>query len=100
MQAGAKGRYRPFPEKRAPIARLQMQARLQARPARREIRDADVRLRQAAAREAEASPDIRRARASVSTLFHEGGAGQGLDGRESAAASRIAAGQRCLSHGL
>ena len=41
MQAGAKGRHRPFPEKRASIARLQVQARYQARTAWREIRRAD-----------------------------------------------------------
>ena len=40
MQAGATGRHRPFPEKRASIARLQVQARRQARPARREVRHA------------------------------------------------------------
>ena len=40
MQAGATGRHRPFPEKRASFARLQVQARHQARPARREVRHA------------------------------------------------------------
>ena len=69
MQAGATGRHRPFPEKRASFARLQVQARHQARPARRELRHAHVRLRQPAAREAEAAPDLRHARAAVPPLL-------------------------------
>ena len=69
MQAGATGRHRPFPEKRASFTRLQVQARHQARPARREVRHAHVRLRQPAARKAEAAPHVRHARAAVPPLF-------------------------------
>ena len=60
MQAGATGGDRPLPEKRASIARLQVQAGCQARAARPEVRPAHVGLRQAAAREAEAAPHLRR----------------------------------------
>ena len=61
MQAGATGRHRPFPEKRAPFARLQVQARYQARPARRAVGHAHVGLRQCSSAKAEAAPHLRRA---------------------------------------
>ncbi len=80
MQAGATGRHRPFPEKRASFARLQVQAGLQARPARREVGHAPVGLRQAAAREAEAAPHLRHARAPVPPLFREAARGKGSTG--------------------
>src|SRR5882672_3583533 len=99
MQAGATGRYRPFPEKRASIARLQVQARHETGPARREVGRADVGLRQAAARKAEAAADLRRARAAVPPLLRGSDEGQELDGHEPAAAARIAARQRRLPDG-
>ena len=100
MQAGATGRHRPFPEKRASIARLQVQAGYQARTAWREIRHAPVRLRQPAARKAEAAPHVRRARAPVPPLLRRSRAPQGLDRHEPAAAPRVAPRQRRLPHGL
>ena len=81
MQAGATGRHRPFPEKRASFARLQVQAGHQARPARREVRHAHVGLRQPAARKAEAAPHLRHPRAAVPPLFRARRARQGLDRR-------------------
>ena len=54
----------------------------------------------AAAREAEAAPHVRRARAPVPQLLQEGRAPPGRDRREPAEAARVPARQRRLSHGL
>src|ERR1700681_530197 len=100
MQAGAKGRHRPLPEERAAFARLEVQARNQARPAWRAVGHANVGLRQPAAREAEAPPHLRDPRAAVPPVFRGGRAAPWLDGHQLAAAPRIAARQRRLSDGL
>ena len=72
----------------------------QARPAWPHLRHAHVRLRTAAAREAEGQAHVRRAGAPVPPLLRRGRAPQGQHRREPAAAARIAPRQRRLPHGL
>ena len=59
-----------------------------------------VRLRHPAAREAEAAPHVRRARASVPRLLLQGGRPSRRNRRDAAAAARIAPRQRRVPHGL
>ena len=84
-------RHEPVPEEREVLHR-QVRDRapqLSAGPARPEAQHAPVRLRPAAAREAEAAPHVRRARAPVPQLLtHEADAPQGHHRREPAAAAR------------
>src|SRR4051812_37481788 len=100
MQAGATGRHRPFPEKRASITRLQVQAGYTARTARAEVWTAIVRLRLAAPRKAEDPSHLRADGAAVSSHVRRGSAPQGLDRREPAEAAGIASRQRRLPDGL
>src|SRR5215470_5915561 len=100
MQARAAGRYGSLPQERAAIARLEVQAGFQARSARSALGVAVVGLRQAAARETEASPHLWAARAAVPALLCRGRAPQGIDWREPAADAGVAPRQRGLSDGI
>src|SRR5206468_11387436 len=100
MQAGATGRYRPLPEKRASFARLEVQARHEAGSARRAVGRTHVRLWITAPRKAEAASHLWRARAAVRAVLRRGNQGQELDGHQPAPASRVAARQRRLPDGV
>ena len=81
---------------------LDDKCKLDAKPGQhgRTSRRAHVRLRHAAAREAEGQAHVRRARAPVPPLLRGGRAPQGQHRREPAAAARVAPRQRRLPHGL
>ena len=99
-QAVPPGRHRPLPEERASVARLASASSTPSPASTAASRAAHVRLRHAAAREAEGPAHVRRARAPVPPLLRRGRAPQGQHRREPAAAARVAPGQRRLPHGL
>ena len=100
VQALASRRHRSVPEERRQAAREQVQAAGAARRHQGRAPPAPVRLRHAAAREAEAAPHVRRARAAVPQLLPGSGPPPRRHRRDAAEAARMPAGQRGLSHGL
>src|SRR5438270_14056803 len=72
MQAVAPRGNRPVPEERREAARVEVQARGAAGRRQERAQAAPLGVRPAAAREAEAAPDVRRPRAPISQLLPEG----------------------------
>ena len=100
LQARSSRGHGSVPQERRQAAREQVQAAGAARRHQGRAPAAPVRLRPAAAREAEAAAHVRRARAPVPQLLPGGGAPHRRHRRDAAEAARVPPGQRGLPHGF